>query len=74
MKLSLHSPARVIGGGYFMIDTVTRKVVGDSWFRTEATAVKHWRKNYKGTQPNVMVLSKASAFDFMVEQGCRCVI
>jgi hypothetical protein len=71
MKLSLKSPARVYGGGYFMIDITTRKVVGESWFRTEATATKHWKENYKGKQPNVMVLPKASAFDFMVEQGLR---
>lgn len=71
MKVSLNSPARVYGGGYFMVDVQARMIVGGSWFRKEASASKHWKKNYKGKHPNVMMVPTASAFDFMVKHGYR---
>ena len=71
MKVSLNSPARVYGGGYFMLDTKTRMIVGDSWFRKEASASRHWVANYKGKHPDVMMVPTASAFDFMIKHGYR---
>jgi hypothetical protein len=54
-----------------MVDVQARKIVGDSWFRREIPASKHWKKNYKGKHPNVMMIPTASAFDFMIKHGYR---
>lgn len=71
MKVSLNSPARVIGGGYFMVDPVTNKIMGDSWFREYNSAHKHWVKVYKRNNSRVTMHQTASAFDFMVKHGLR---
>ena len=54
-----------------MFDTHARKIVGESWFRLEGSASKHWKKHYKGKHPNVMMIPTASAFDFMIKHGYR---
>jgi hypothetical protein len=71
MKVSLKSPSRVYGGGYFMVDPVANSVVGDSWFRTYDSAHKHWVKTYKRNGSRVLMHQTASAFDFMVKHGIR---
>ena len=71
MKVSLKSPARVYGGGYFMVDPVTNRIMGDSSFREYNSAHKHSVKVYKRNNSRVMMHQTASAFDFMVSHGYR---